>query len=85
MPDFDRIMLSLPVVGDWYERIRKDTYYRHDTRLLFHTLISEIVRRRIDEITAAKGVKLLHSYEYSPVLGELYRPKPVRLDQPVGA
>ena len=74
MPDFDRIMLCLPVIGDWYERIRKDTYYRHDTRLLFQQLVSEVVKEKVEELTAAKGVKLVQSYEYSPILGELYRP-----------
>lgn len=42
MPDFDAFLLNLAVIGDWYERIRKDTDHRHDTQLIYHTLISDI-------------------------------------------
>ena len=59
MPDFDAIMLSLPVIGDWWERVRKETYYRHDTRLMFQTIVSEVVEHRVNELVAAKGVKLM--------------------------
>lgn len=59
MPDFDAILLSLPVIGDWWERVRRETYYRYDTRLMFQTIVSEIVEHRVNELVAAKGVKLL--------------------------
>lgn len=71
--DLDAIVLGLPVIGAWYEGWRKDTYYRHDTRMVYHTLVSEIVKRKVEELTAAHGVKLLRTYEYSPILGELYK------------
>jgi len=72
-PDLDSILLNVAVIGGLYERIRKDTYFRYDTRLLFQTLVSDIVKRKVDEVTAAKGVKLLRAYEYSPILGDLYK------------
>jgi hypothetical protein len=78
MPDFDSFFLGLPVIGGWYERSRRNTYYRHDTRLLYHAIISEIVRTKVEEFTAAKGVKLLRTYDYNPILGELYKPVDVR-------
>lgn len=59
MPDFDAMMLSLPVIGDWWERVRRETYYRHDTRLMFQTIVSEVVEHRVNELVAAKGVKLI--------------------------
>ena len=55
MPDFDAIMLSLPVIGDWWERVRKETYYRHDTRLMFQTIVSEVVEHRVNELVAARA------------------------------
>lgn len=71
--DLDAILLDVAVIGKLYERVRKDTYFRYDTRMLFHTLVSDIVKRKVEELTAAKGVKLLQSYEYSPILGDLYK------------
>jgi hypothetical protein len=73
MPDFDTFLLNLPVLGEWYENLRKDTYYRHDTRLLYHTVVTEVVQKRVEEFIAAKGVKLLKTYDYNPILGELYK------------
>lgn len=73
MPDFDAFILNMPVVGEWYERIRRDHYYRYDSRMLYHTIVSEIVKKKVEEMTAAKGVQLLRTYEYSPILGELYK------------
>ena len=72
--DFDTFLLGLPKIGEWYERIRKDTYYRHDTRMLYHSIVSEIVKKRVEELTAVKGVTLLRTYDYNPILGELYKP-----------
>jgi hypothetical protein len=74
MPDFDSFFLNLPIIGEWCERYRKDTYYRHDTRLMYLTLITEIVKKKVEEVTAAKGVMLLRGYEYNPIFGELYKP-----------
>ena len=59
MPDFDAFVLGLPVIGEWYERIRKETYYRYDTRLMYQTIVSEVVEKRVEELVAAKGVKLM--------------------------
>ncbi len=78
MPDFDSFFLGLPVFGDWYEKARKNTYYRHDSRLLYHGIISEIVKTKVDEFTAAKGVKLIRTYDYNPILGELYKPAKIK-------
>lgn len=73
MPDFDAFFLGLPVIGEWYESVRKETYYRHDTRMAYHVLVSEIVKQLVEEITSAQGVKLLQAYEYSPILDEFYK------------
>ena len=78
MPDFDSFFLGLPILGEWYERVRKNTYFRHDTRMLYHSIISEIVKAKVDEFAAAKGVKLLRTYDYNPILGELYKPAMIK-------
>ncbi|MBI5769810.1 MAG: hypothetical protein HZA93_18685 [Verrucomicrobia bacterium] len=81
LQDLDASLIKLPVVGPIYERfIRKETYYRHDTRLLYHTIVSEVVKKKIEEVTAAKGVKFIEMHEFSPILGELYKPTTVQLE-----
>lgn len=72
-PDLDTFLIRLPGIGALYESIRKDTYYREDTRLMYLNLVSDIVKKKVEEVTAAKGVKLVRSYERSPILGELYK------------
>jgi hypothetical protein len=76
VPDFDSFLLGLPIIGEWYERRRKDTYFRHDTRLLYHSVVSSVVKKKAEEATAAKGVRLVRQYTYSPIFGELYKAKP---------
>lgn len=86
-PDLDTFLIRLPGFGALYESLRRDTYYREDTRLMYLTLVSDIVKKKVDEVTAAKGVKLIRSYERSPILGELYKPsesKPAPVDTPAG-
>lgn len=73
-------VLNLPIVGEAYERGLKDTYHRHDTRLMYHTLVSDVVKKKVEEVTAAKGVRLIRSYEYSPMLGDIYKPATVTVD-----
>ena len=73
VPTFSTILLNLPIIGAIYERIRKDSYYRHDTRMMYLTVVKEIVQKKIDLITAVKGVKLMRRHEYDPILGELYK------------
>lgn len=79
--DIDSFLLNFPVLGEWYEQFRRETYYRHDTRLMYHTLVMEIVKKKVEEVTAAKGVKLIRSYEYSPILGELYKSATVKMGE----
>ena len=74
------MLIRSPIVGPIYLRyFRKDTYYRQDTRLLYHQIVSEIVRQKVEEVTAAKGVKLLKTYEHDPILDGLYKPVTIPL------
>ena len=52
----DDMLLHLPVFGAVYEvLLRKETYFREDTRLMYVTLVREIIETRVNEFTAAKG------------------------------
>ncbi len=72
--DLDRLLLKIPVISTVYENLfREDTFYRVDTRSLYLKTLPEIVRLLADEITAAKGVKLLPQSGRIPDLALLGR------------
>jgi hypothetical protein len=72
--DLDATLLNSPIIGALYGKyFRKDTYYRQDTRIMYQTVVADVVKMKIEAVTAAKGVKLLKTHEYSPVFGELYK------------
>jgi len=70
---------------DWTRKVkpitwfRKETYYRHDTRLMYCDTINSVVKAKVEEATGAKGIKLVRFMEHSPILGELYKPTTVSL------
>ena len=73
--DLDTLFLKIPVVSPIYEDwFRPDTYYRLDTRAVYLQRLPQLIREMAEEITAAKGAKLIKQYQYSPVFGELYKP-----------
>ncbi|MEN9576483.1 MAG: hypothetical protein RL514_4338 [Verrucomicrobiota bacterium] len=75
LQDLDAALIKSPVLGSIYERFfRKETYYRQDTRLMYLDTVSNVVKKLAEEVTGAKGVKLVRQYEQAPILGELYRP-----------
>jgi hypothetical protein len=72
--DLDTFLLKIPVVSTVYENwFRDDTFYRIDTRSLYLQELPEIIRRLAEEVTAAKGAKLLEQDGRPPVLRELYK------------
>ena len=75
LQDLDATLLKIPIIGPVYDRfIRKQTYYRFDTRLMFWESISAIVKAKVDEVTSAKGIKLLTIKQHAPLLDDLYKP-----------
>ena len=81
--DIDTLLLKIPGVSTIYEDwFRADTYYRHDTRLIYLQRIPEIIRELAEDITAAKGARLEEQYELQPILGELYKRVPPRKTEP---
>ena len=81
--DLDTVLLKIPVVSTFYENwFREDTFYRVDTRSLYLQTLPEIVRRLAEEITAAKGAKLLPHDGRLPILGELGKGPPLTPPEP---
>lgn len=81
LKDLDASLLKTPVIGPLYEIfLRKETYYREDTRLMYLTTVREINQKLVEDVTAAKGIKLLKRYERKPL--DLYQ---VRTDRSEGA
>ena len=75
LSDLDASLLKTPAIGPIYERFfRKETYFRHDTRLMYLEVVPTVVKSLAEDATGAKGVKLVRQYELAPVLGELYKP-----------
>jgi hypothetical protein len=83
VPDLDALLLKTPVVStiyqDWF---RADTYWREDARVVYLQRIPQVIREVADEITAAKGAKLVQQYRFAPIFGELYKPVPLRQEAP---
>jgi hypothetical protein len=81
--DLDALLLKIPVIATIYEDwFRVDTYYRDDTRTLYLKLIPGIVQAVADEITGAKGVKLVRQHKFPPpLLHELFLPLPPRQEE----
>ena len=78
----EALILQTPLIKELYEAwFRADTYYRQDARLMYLTVVEGVVKKLVEEQTAAKGVKLLTEYEHGPILGELYKPTVKCLDQ----
>jgi len=80
LKDLDASLIKTPVIGAIYEAwFRVETYYRHDTRLMYCDTINSVVKAKVEEVTGAKGIKLVRFMEHSPILGELYKPNPASL------
>jgi hypothetical protein len=73
----DTLLLQIPVAAPLYWVLcRRETYYREDTRMMYMEIVPKIIQEHLDEVTAAKGVKLVRQYERAPVFGDLYKPLP---------
>ena len=83
LKDLDATLINSPVVGPIYENwFRKETYYRHDTRLMYCDTVNTVVKAKVEAVTGAKGIKLVRYMENCPLLSELYKPNPVVSKEP---
>lgn len=73
--DLDTLLLKIPVVATVYENwFRVETYYRVDTRTLYLNILPDLIRAAAEEVSAAKGVKLVRQSLPAPILVELHAP-----------
>ena len=83
LADLDNALMKIPVVGPIYENwFRKETYYRQDARLAYLNIVPGIIKGVAEEVTGAKGTKLVRQYERAPIFGDLYKPVPPRKAEP---
>lgn len=76
LADLDGTLIKTPVIGPIYMRwLRKETYYRYDTRLMYVETVSSVVRQVIDEFTKKNGIELEQTRENSAFLS-LYKIMP---------
>lgn len=75
--DFDAALMNGPFAGIYERFFRKDTYYRQDMRIAYCSIVSAIVKQKVESVTAAKGVLLYREHTYSPVFHDLYAAKQV--------
>jgi hypothetical protein len=71
----DTALLQIPYVNlaYWY-LYRRDTYFREDTRIMYMTVVPQIIQAYLDEVSAAKGVKLVRQQRRSPLFGPANQP-----------
>ena len=81
--DLDATLIKSPIFGPIYENwFREETYFRHDTRLMYCDTVNAVVKAKVEEATGAKGIKLVRFMEHSPILNELYKPNMVTPPKP---
>ena len=67
----DDLLLRVPVFGIAYETLlRKPTYYREDSRLMYVTLVRQIIEERVKEFAGAQGFTHTQFVKASPDIGE---------------
>ena len=68
------LILMIPFIGiPMMNYFRPQTYYRHDTALMFQQSISSAVHEFIDGITKAKGLRSLSELEKKPILSDFFK------------
>lgn len=67
LQDLDAALMQIPIVGAFYEVfLRKETYYREDTRLAYITIVDNIVHAKVDKVSKANGVELVEYKDATP-------------------
>ena len=65
--DLDAALLQIPVIGAIYETLlRKETYYREDTRAAYVSIVDAVLKVKIDELAEQKGAKLVAYKDATP-------------------
>lgn len=67
LEDFDAWLLTVPVLGRLYEGLlRKETFFRQDTRFMYAEMMERVIQARIREVTAAGGIDRVDFIEARP-------------------
>jgi hypothetical protein len=65
--DFDAWLLAVPVFGRVYEiLLRRETFFRQDTRFMYAEMIERVIQDKIREVTAAEGIERVDFMEAKP-------------------
>jgi len=73
-PQADDFISTLPILGPIYLRLFKPmTYYRIDTSEMFQASVRAAVMEVVDEVTKAKGLRMLTELERKPVMRDFFR------------
>lgn len=68
------LILLIPGLGLLLSALsRPQTYYKHDTALMFQESIRSAVLEVIDQMTEGKGLRLLSETERTPILTSLFK------------
>jgi hypothetical protein len=78
--DLDATLINSPLFAPIYLRfLRRETYYRQDTRLMYCDTVNEIAKEAVQAVTGAKGIEIIRLNEHNPLLEDLYRPRFIKL------
>lgn len=59
LQDIDAALLQIPIVGAFYETfLRKDSYFREDTRLAYVEIVRSVIMANVAAATGEEGVRL---------------------------
>lgn len=73
LADMDAAILKLPLISMLYERyLRKLTYFRIDTMLMYEQAVHAAVMEVVDEVTSIQGVSPLAGDDRKPVMRDIY-------------
>lgn len=67
LEDFDAWLLTFPILGRVYEGLlRKETFFRQDTRFMYAEMVERIIQAKIKEVTASEGIEKVEFVEARP-------------------
>ena len=70
----EEVVMDMPIIGWLYERLfNPQTYYRHDTALMFQESISRAVNQEIDSLLSSQGLRALTEDQKKPTMRDLAR------------
>lgn len=73
----EEIVMAIPIVGWLYERcFSPQTYYRHDTAIMFRDSVARAVNEVLNGVLEEQGLRMLSPEELKPSVRQLARQAP---------